>query len=222
MSAGYGACINDQSGVFCTTQNRSMLALRGPEACILAHSCTPLSAVQVSGRTSHGTYGKLARLQSLTIRQTSAASHELICNLPVGPSVNAASAGASLSSSAGFREPETIVMHSLKHLTTPLPGQHSEGGAVACTIEHSHNTFMQGLVALAPNLESLTVVGHYQGDCQVFQEFRHLSELHVCVGGLLRSAPASVLRAAPFEMQFQPDHRCGITCMCTEQWSPEQ
>lgn len=57
----------------------------------------------------------------------------------------------------------TALPASLRHLTTPLPGQFAVDQSITCALSASHTCYLQGLVALLPGLESLVVTDLYQG-----------------------------------------------------------
>jgi hypothetical protein len=78
-----------------------------------------------------------------------------------------------------------FIFSSLKHLSTPLPGQKHKLGQVLCSLAASHEGYVRAIGAL-PGLESLRLVGAYEGGTQLFGQMQQLSELVVGVGGALR------------------------------------
>jgi hypothetical protein len=73
----------------------------------------------------------------------------------------------------------------LKHLVTPLPGQKHQHGEVVCSLVASHEGYVRSIAALQ-GLQSLRLVGAYEGGTQLFGQMQQLSELVVGVGGALR------------------------------------
>jgi hypothetical protein len=74
---------------------------------------------------------------------------------------------------------------SLRHLTTPLPGQYNRSGDVVCPLYVSHREYLQQLAVRLPHLQSLTLVG--ERGCwaaEALQEFKHLRELRCKLWGL--------------------------------------
>ncbi|KAF8062992.1 hypothetical protein HT031_003831 [Scenedesmus sp. PABB004] len=84
----------------------------------------------------------------------------------------------------------------LRHVATPLPGQHDAHGAVVCTLAQAHGSYVQSLAAALPGLEALHLAGGYEGSVEALAGLRRLTELRVCVGGLLRCAERRVRRVA--------------------------
>jgi hypothetical protein len=74
---------------------------------------------------------------------------------------------------------------SLKYLVTPLPGQKHRHGEVVCSLAASHEGYVRDIAAL-PGLQSLRLVGAYEGGTQLFAQMQQLTELVVGVGGALR------------------------------------
>lgn len=125
----------------------------------------------------------LPALDSLTITQVLSNRQQQVCRLfldaPEYPNLN---------NSSDDSDPAVVlaVLPNLKHLVTPLPGQKDPQGAICCTISASHDSYLKGLAAGAPNLHTLRILNSFQGNTEVLQSFSSLVELHVCVGGLLR------------------------------------
>lgn len=79
---------------------------------------------------------------------------------------------------------------SLKHLTTPLPGQHHITSdcklAVQCSLQESHESYLAALAAGLPDLHSLTVIGTYEGQEEVLTGYKQLQQLRCSFGGAFR------------------------------------
>jgi hypothetical protein len=118
-----------------------------------------------SSSSSSRRSGDLPALESLTIQSVSLLSRQQTC-----------------SALQPFPIPNT-----LKHLATPLPGQKDRHGEVVCSFTASHEGYVRDLAALE-GLESLRLLGAYEGGTQIFGQMQQLSELVVGVGGALRCA----------------------------------
>lgn len=131
----------------------------------------------------------LTALESFTIHQVASDGQQQVCNPPfMLPEPCATASSSSGPSCCTARGPDGLLapLDNLKHLTTPLPGQKCKQGWVSCTLSASHDNYMRALAAGLPHLQSLRVLGGFQGDTEVFQAFGQLTKLHACVGGLLR------------------------------------
>jgi hypothetical protein len=79
----------------------------------------------------------------------------------------------------------SLIPSTLKHLSTPLPGQKHRNGQVLCSLTASHESYVKAVADL-PGLQSLRLTGAYEGGTQLFAGMQQLSELVVGVGGALR------------------------------------